>query len=470
MKRATSNAEILLAISRQAGRPLRSQLEHELRCAIRSGRLPVGCLLPATRVLASDLRVSRGIVIEAYEQLLAEGYLTARHGSGTRVAARLAEFEIPLARADAKSTIRHDFRPGIPDLAQFPRRAWLSAMRRALDAASDAMLDYPDARGIESARCALAAYLNRARATMAQPENVIICNGSAQAIYLLCRILSRRKIRRIAVENPGYAEQCTDIRATGMETCPVTVDEDGICVERLASMDVGAVLVTPAHQYPTGAVLSPQRRTALLEWARRSGALIVEDDYDAEYRYDREPLGALQGLAPDVVCYVGTASKTLSPALRLGWLLLPAKVSREVAQAKLQMDRGSPVLDQLALADFISRGELDRHLRRTRLVYKRRRDRLVKALRKHLPNGRQHGVAAGLHLFLELPGGARESEIVKAAARHSIRVFGASAYRIGASRQRPALVVGYGAVLEHELERGVQQLARVINCRDETIT
>src|SRR5215475_5261943 len=278
MKRATSNSEILLAISRQAGRPLRSQLEHELRQAIHTGRLAVGTLLPATRVLASDLRVSRGVVIEAYEQLLAEGYLTARHGSGTRVAARRSQVDVPIARTEARPSIRHDFRPGIPDMAQFPRRAWLSAMRRALDASSDAVLDYPDARGIESARCALAAYLNRARATMAQPENVIICTGSSQAIYLLCQILSRRKIRRIAVENPGYAEQCTDIRATGMETCPVAVDRDGICVERLYEMEVSAVLVTPAHQYPTGAVLSPQRRTALLEWARRSGALIVEDD------------------------------------------------------------------------------------------------------------------------------------------------------------------------------------------------
>jgi GntR family transcriptional regulator / MocR family aminotransferase len=314
MKRTTSPTELLVNISRGTGAPLRLQLERELRGAIQSGRLKVGAPLPSTRALAQDLEVSRGVVVEAYEQLLAEGYLRAYHGSATVVAGRRTTDRGTPAKEPPASSPRYDFRPGLPDLSLFPRRAWLTAMRRAFAVMPDAALDYPDSRGAEAARRALATYLNRARATVARADRVVFCSGSAQGIGLLCRVLRERGVSRVAVEDPGHTDQCTDIKASGLETPRIPVDDRGLCVERLSRLDVGAVLVTPAHQYPTGAVLAPERRSALLEWATRERAVIIEDDYDAEYRYDREPVGALQGLAPDRVVYVGSASKVLSPA------------------------------------------------------------------------------------------------------------------------------------------------------------
>ena len=319
--------------------------------------------------------------------------------------------------------------PGVPDLSLFPRRAWLSALRRTFDSMPDAALDYPDPRGATPARRALAAYLNRVRATLAREDLLVFCNGSAQGIGLLCRVLRERGVRRIAVEDPGYANQCTNIQASGLETPRVPVDDRGLRVDHLGGIDAGAVLVTPAHQYPTGAVLAPERRTALLEWAARRRAVIIEDDYDAEYRYDRDPIGALQGLAPDRVVYIGTASKVLSPALRLGWLLVPADLAAEITRAKRQADHGSAIPEQFALAEFIESGAFDSHLRRTRQIYRRRRDTLVESLRQHVPHLRVHGVAAGLHLLIELAAGVSERRVVDAAAQRSIRVYGSGAYR-----------------------------------------
>ena len=309
MKRTTFAAELLLHIDRDAREPVRLQLERELRRAIQAGRLEAAAVLPSTRLLAADLKVSRGVVVEAYEQLLAEGYLSAQRGSATRVAGRRSLDRSAPRPEVAPVPPRYDFRPGVPDLSLFPRRAWLSALRRTFDSMPDAALDYPDPRGATPARRALAAYLNRVRATLAREDLLVFCNGSAQGIGLLCRVLRERGVRRIAVEDPGYADQCTNIQASGLETPRVPVDDRGLRVDHLGGIDAGAVLVTPAHQYPTGAVLAPERRTALLEWAARRRAVIIEDDYDAEYRYDREPIGALQGLAPDRVVYIGTASK-----------------------------------------------------------------------------------------------------------------------------------------------------------------
>jgi GntR family transcriptional regulator/MocR family aminotransferase len=220
--------------------------------------------------------------------------------------------------------------------------------------------------------------------------------------------------------------------------------------------------VAPAHQYPTGAVLAPQRRAALLDWASKRGAFIIEDDYDAEYRYDREPIGSLQGLAPDRVVYMGTASKMLSPALRLGWLALPAELASGLRRAKFEADRGSPVFDQLALTDFLNRGELDRHLRKTRLIYRARRDQLMAALKTHLPQLQARGVAAGLHVMIELGPDVDERKIVEAAARQSIRVLGASIYRSKPNAGTPALVLGYGGLKEGTIAEAVRILASVL--------
>jgi GntR family transcriptional regulator / MocR family aminotransferase len=342
-------------------------------------------------------------------------------------------------------------------------------MRRALVAAPNGAFDYPDARGVEPARIALATYLNRARATVARSDRVTFTSGSAQGIGLVCRVLRERGVRAVAVEDPGHADQCTDIRASGLTTPRIPVDAGGLRVDRLARTGAGAVLVTPAHQYPSGAVLAPERRAALLDWAERTGGIIIEDDYDAEYRYDREPIGALQGLAPDRVVYVGSASKVLSPALRLGWLLVPPELAADVERAKLQADRGSSAFEQLAFADFLSRGELDRHLRRTRPVYRRRRDALVAALHRQVKDLPIHGVAAGLHFMIELNADLDEPAVVAAAARRSVRVYGARAYRANPRLGPPALVVGYGGLDESEMAEGVRQLALAIaECRLES--
>jgi GntR family transcriptional regulator / MocR family aminotransferase len=466
MKRTTSAKELLIHLERGNGVPLRLQLERELRAAIQSGRLPAGALLPSTRVLATDFGLSRGVVVEAYEQLLAEGYFTAQHGSATRVAARRTHAGPPARSGPTVPAPRFDLRPGLPDLSFFPRRAWIRSMRDALVAAPNSVFDYPDARGVESARIALAAYLNRARATVARADRVAFCSGSAQGIGLVCRVLRDRGVRAVAVEDPGHADQCTDIRAVGLVTPRIPVDAGGLRVDRLARTEAGAVLVTPAHQYPSGAVLAPERRAALIDWAERTGGLIIEDDYDAEYRYDREPVGALQGLAPDLVVYVGSASKVLSPALRLGWLVVPSNLTADVARSKLQADRGSSAFEQLAFADFLNRGELDRHLRRTRHVYRRRRDALAAALHARLAKVAIHGVSAGLHFMIELEPDLDEQAVVAAAARRSVRVYGAGAYRATPRVGSPALIVGYGGICESDISPAVTQLALAISqCR-----
>jgi len=461
--RRTTSPEVLLRLHRQAGVPLRAQLEGQLREAIRGGRLRPGVQLPSTRVLAADLGLSRGLVVAAYEQLLAEGYLTAHSGSATRVAGREAEpaRATAVGAEPAPPQWRYDFRPGVPDAALFPRRAWLTSLRRVLASPSDAVLGYPDARGPEQARTALAAYLNRVRGTAARADRIVMCTGFTQGLRLVSRALHRRGVAAIGIEDPCHAAHRAAILSTGLEVIPIPVDDRGLRVERLESSGAGAVFVTPAHQYPTGAVLAPERRAAVLDWAARTGALVIEDDYDAEYRYDREPIGTLQGLAPDRVVLAGSVSKTLAPALRVGWLVLPADLAPEVAALKYEEDLGSPALDQLAYADFLDRGELDRHLRRTRLSYRRRRDSLVTALQRHLPGLRVRGVAAGLHLMVELSPGASETEVVAAAGRHSVRVYGVQTHR-AREQGPPALLLGYGRLGSAAIAEGVTRLAAVL--------
>jgi GntR family transcriptional regulator/MocR family aminotransferase len=343
----------------------------------------------------------------------------------------------------------------------FPRRAWLMAMRRVLATAPDRALGYPALGGAEPARVAVSDYLNRARGTAIRADRIVMCTGFAQGLRLVCEVLRAHGVTAVAVEDPCHAEQRRDVEAMGLGTVAVPVDAGGMQVDRLRRLDVGAVLVTPAHQYPTGAVLAPDRRAALLDWAARRRAVILEDDFDAEYRYDREPVGALQGLAPDLVVYLGSTSKVLAPALRLGWAALPDRLAGDVARAKLQADRGSPVLEQLALADFLERGELDRHVRRTRRLYSRRRDLLVATLADLAPRLRVQGVAAGIHLMIELAPRGDEQAIIDAAARASVRVYGVRAHRKQPGGP-PALLLGYGALSDRAIVEGIKRLAAVI--------
>jgi GntR family transcriptional regulator/MocR family aminotransferase len=463
MPRGIQQSEIMVSLQREISVPLRIQLERALREAIQKGRLSPGCMMPSTRVFASELGLSRGVVVDAYEQLLAEGYLRSRRGSSTHVANRPPASTLPVIReATAAKPPLYDLRPGRPDHSLFPRRQWLSAMRRAMHAAPEMAFDYPDARGALPARVALAGYLNRSRATVTTAERIVLCTGFAQGMRLVCDTLKVRGVRRIAVENPGHAYESADVSASGLELIPVSVDDSGICVEQLARLRVGAVYVTPAHQYPTGAALSPERRTALLSWADKQDAFVVEDDYDGEYRYDREPIGALQGLSPERVVYLGSASKTLAPALRIGWVLSPQSLIQDLSQAKLDADRGSSGIDQLALAEFIEGGHLDRHLRRTRLIYGRRRAQLAAALRRRLAGYSIGGVAAGLHLTLALPKHTDETGVVEEARRRGIYVHGLCSYRSQPRGCQPALLLGYCRLTEAAIDESASALARVV--------
>ena len=457
----------LHVVLEQDAEPLRAQLERQLRDGVRAGRLRPGTRLPPTRTLAEELGVSRGVVVEAYAQLTAEGFLTARPGAGTRVAAVPARGTVPRGAAgpgDAAAEawgarVRFDLRTGRPDLSAFPRSTWQAATAFVLRTMPDAALDYGDPRGAPALRAALAEHLGRARGCVADAEHVVATSGLSQGLSVLWAALRARGAERVAIEDPGWRGQRRTVLGAGLEAVPVGVDECGVDVAALEATGADAVIVTPAHQFPTGVVLAPERRAALVAWARRAGGLIVEDDYDAEYRYDRDPVGALQGLAPDVVAYAGTASKTLAPALRLGWLLVPEALATAVAQAKDDADHGSPVLEQLVLADLLRRGDVDRHLRRTRRRYRARRDALVGALAEHLPQVEVSGVAAGLHVVAGLPPGSDEAAVAANARARGIALHTLHADCTTVAPRGPALLLGYAALPEETLERAVIELA-----------
>jgi GntR family transcriptional regulator/MocR family aminotransferase len=432
----TSSRELLVALRPRAG-PLHAQIEAQLRDAVRSGRLAAGERLPSSRALAAELGVSRGVAVEAYGQLAAEGYLAVRPGAAPRVAAG-ATAAVSHPPGDAPAVARYDLRPGTPDLSLFPRAAWAAAQRRALREVADADLGYPPPGGHPRLRRALAAYLGRVRGVQAAPERIVVCGGVAEAVGLVARVLRAAGARRVAVEDPSHPGTRELMAHGGLELVPVPVDADGVDVSAIAGAGVDAALVTPAHQSPTGVVLEPTRRAALAAWARATGGVVIEDDYDAEYRYDRHPVGALQGLAPDRVVHVHSVSKTLAPALRLGWAALPARLVPAVVEEKRLSDLGSPVLEQLTLAAFLERGELDRHLRRTRPVYRRRRDALLAAL----AGLEVEGVAAGLHVLARLPPGPTEDVAVEAAAARGVAVD-ALGPQVATAPRAPALLLGY---------------------------
>jgi len=450
-----SHLDLLISLDRSQP-SLRVQIEEQLRAGVREGRLAPGTSLPSSRGLARELGLSRGVVVEAYAQLAAEGYLVSRQGGQTRVAPMAARQAPQDSRLPDPRPPRFDFRPGGPDVSLFPRAAWLASIRRALRDAPDSRLDYGDPRGAPELRQALASYLGRVRGVAADPEYVVVTSGMAQGMALFGRALVAGGGRRIAVEDPWSAPGRRQLESTGLDTVPVPVDEDGVRVDALAAERADAVAVTPAHQFPLGMVLSAERRFALVDWAARTGAFVLEDDYDAEYRYDRQPVGAVQGLAPELVAYAGSISKTLAPGLRIGWMVAPGRLVDAVASAKLFDDLGTPVVEQLALADFLERGELDRHLRRTRAVYRARRDALVAALGRWLPDCTVGGVAAGLHLLIELPDGMNEVGALAAA-----RAAGIGLYGLGEHTVRPraaALLLGYGRIAEPAIEPGVRAL------------
>jgi GntR family transcriptional regulator/MocR family aminotransferase len=457
--RSSTNSALLIDLNRHSGRPLHGQIEASVRNSIRAGRLTAGAAMPPSRVLAADLGVSRGVVVEAYQQLAAEGYLVTRTGGATAVANGVGPPGADVAAAAGASVPDPlmDLGYGRADVAHFPRAAWLRALRGAL--AADDAFGYPAGSGMLPLRTALADYLNRVRGTVAEPERVIVCTGYAQGIALVIQVLAAAGAKRVAVEDPSAGDDAVPAaRAAGLDVAGLPVEHDGISIAALHASAADAVILTPAHQWPTGAVLSAAKRAAVIAWANERDTLIVEDDYDAEYRYDGAPVGALQGLAPRRVVYAGSASKILAPGIRLGWLVAPPRIAAALSAAKIAADRGSPALEQLALADLIQRGELDRHLRRMRPIYKRRRDVLVSAIRRHLPELDPVGAAAGMHLLTWLPSGVDETAVLAAAARAGIRLDGVRPYRLGGPGPG-GLIFGYAAINESAVPHAVRTLA-----------
>jgi GntR family transcriptional regulator/MocR family aminotransferase len=459
-----SGPEVLITLDRGRSVPLRAQLEDQFRRAIRSGRLDIDEPVPSSRALAAMLGLSRGLVQEAYAQLQAEGYLATRGGSATRVACTATRDE-PTRQAPprpAPPTVA-DFASGVPDLGLVPREDWAWAVREACRSAPNAAFDYGDPRGSPRLREVLAAYLRRVRAMDVQPGQVTVCSGMQQGLGLVLRALAARGVRLVAFEDPGAVTVMPAIAGlAGLATVPVPVDELGVDVAALEASGAGAVLVTPAHQWPTGVVLAPGRRLELIDWASRRGAVIIEDDYDAEFRYDRDPVGSMQGLAPGRVVALGTVSKSLAPALRLGWIAGPAELAGELARAKALTDRGSPGVDQLALAALIEAGRYDRHLRRMRAEYAARRDVLIDALAGHAPAVRLTGLAAGFHAVAHLPAGTSEAAVIGAARSRSVGLYGMSTYRADHGAEPPQLVLGFGNTGQRAIEAGVAVLGELL--------
>jgi GntR family transcriptional regulator/MocR family aminotransferase len=457
---------------------VRAALTDALREGVRTGRLAPGTRLPPSRSFAADLGVARNTVAEAYGELVAEGWLTARQGSGTRVAPgapgapgtvtrtpRPAS-AVGSAPGPAAGETPHHRMTGAPDVSGFPRAAWLSAARRALAAAPNEAFGYGDPRGRPELRTALAGYLARARGVRADPERIVVCAGFVQGLMLLARALAADGATAMAVESYGLRPHRELITGAGLRTVPLPVDEHGARTGDLDGLGgVGAVLLTPAHQFPTGVPLHPDRRAAAVAWASGMGGLVLEDDYDGEFRYDRQPVGALQGLDPDRVVHLGTASKSLAPALRLGWMVLPEHLVERVVRVRGVAERQSGALDQLTLAEFIAAGSYDRHVRGMRMRYRRRRDQLVTALAEQAPRARVTGIAAGLHAVLRFPPGAGAAVLRRAERwERGMAVEGLDAYRYAdpSDEDRDALVVGYGGPPEHAFAGALEALCATV--------
>ncbi|ONI72334.1 GntR family transcriptional regulator [Kribbella sp. ALI-6-A] len=437
----------------------RADLVAALHSSIRSGRLVPGTRLPSSRTLAKDLGIARNTVADAYGQLVAEGWLTARQGSGTVVAGRpsaVPPAPAPITRPRS-SDVRYDLRPGSPDLATFPRGEWLAAARKALSSAPNDAFGYGDPRGRPELRRMLADYLARARGVHADPERILVCSGYVQALNLLSEALRDQGATTVAVEEFGYNLHWDVIRTRGLTPVPIPVDEYGVRTDQLTGQ---AVLLTPAHQMPTGVPLAPDRRTAAVQWARETGAVLIEDDYDGEFRYDRQTVGALQTLDPERVVYTGTASKSLAPGLRLAWMVAPQHLMEPLLAAKRTADLQTATLDQLILAEYIESGHYDRHVRRSRLHYRRRRDRLVELLDVRAPGVRVAGISAGLHVLLDVPGDAQD--MVDRAARQRLGLAHLNTYHFHGASTREALVVGYGTPPDHSYSGALDLLCQVL--------
>lgn len=457
----TTHAAWTTALTLDGKGPLHRQVERGLRGAIRSGRLVHGSVVPPSRELAAQLGCSRWAVTQAYGQLVAEGYLSSRVGSGTWVSwsGRTAGAVRTTDPIDRGSTHRFDLTPGIPDLRAFPRTRWAEAAREAARALPTADLGYPDAAGYQPLRELLADYLQRSRGALAGPDDVVIRSGVRAGVAQLCVSLRAAGADRIGVEDPGWTRLRDVIESTGVQAVPVPVDSEGLRVDALMrQQDLRAVVVTSAHQFPTGVVLSPGRRLELIEWARRTNGLILEDDYDAEFRYDRSPMSTLQGMAPEQVVLLGSVSKTLSPAIGLGWYVVRGPWRKALTRS---IGPGPSTFDQATFAELLRSGAYDRQLRALRRRYQSRREQVVAAVRRELPGWSIDGAAAGLHLIVRLPVGLAVDPVLAAARGAGIRLVALNGYRARAGEDPDGIVLGYGNLADGDVDAAVRSLARV---------
>ena len=464
---------LLLDPTTAPARGLTDWLLDALRGAIDDGRLAPGSRLPATRALASDLAVSRGVVVEAYRRLTDEGLVGGRSGGGTTVLAQPARApsarpqhaplpagtpRLPRPRLPIGAGV--DLSPGVPDLSAFPRSLWLRTERTVLTETPPEQLGYGDPRGHPRLRGALAPWLARTRGLRAGPDDIVVVSGVAQAMALLAQQLSREGIDSIAVEDPGSRGAVDEFAYWGLRPVPVPVDDDGIQVDALAATGARAAFLTPAHQFPTGVVLAPHRRRDLLAWAVDAD-LVIEDDYDAEYRYDRAPVPALHAAAPDRIAYAGSTSKSLAPALRMGWLVAPGRRYDDLVAAKHASDLGSPTVPQLVLARLLESGGYDRHVRLVRARHRARRDALLDALTSELPAVSVKGVAAGLHLLVTLPDASADD----VSLADELREAGVLVHPLSWHRRLPGppgLVLGYAAHTPDRLRDAAVTIGRVV--------
>jgi GntR family transcriptional regulator/MocR family aminotransferase len=446
-------------------RGLRAGLERELREAVRQGRLKQGTRLPSSRVLAADLGVARNTVANAYAQLVAEGWFEARQGRGTTVARDLPEAALGSETDGERPRPRYDLRPGVPDVAGFPRESWAAAYRRALLAAPPESLGYGDVQGHPRLRAALAAYLGRARGVQTSAAQIVICNGATHGMSLLGAVLAHAGGGGLAMEAHGFPIYRRVAVRQGVAVTALPLDDAGACVSRLWDSTAAAVVLTPAHQFPTGVPLSAARRTEVLEWARAADGVVVEDDYDGEFRYDQARIGALQASDPEHVVYLGSLSKTLSPGLRLGWMAVPRRLLDPLLRARESTDLHPGVGEQLCLAEFIESGDFDRHLRSARLRYRRRREVLEQALAARVHPLPLRGVPAGLHALVDLPGGHdAEMEVLARASARGLELAGLARFRIGGDHDRGVggLVIGYARPPAHAFRGALETLLDVL--------
>jgi GntR family transcriptional regulator / MocR family aminotransferase len=441
--------------------PASHRLAAALRTAITDGRLVPGERLPASRLLAEDLRVSRWVVTEVYDQLKAEGWLTARTGSSTTVAAthRSRPASATAAVEQAPPAPEADLSPNLPDLRSFPRATWKAALRRAVDAMTAADLGYPDPLGDRELRRVLADHLRRVRGLDADPADVVVTSGTAHSLGLLFRALAADGRRRLGVEDPSWPRLLQTARRAGLERVPVPVDERGLQVDGLGDLALDAVCVAPAHQFPTGVVLAPERRERLLSWAG-ADRLVVEDDYDAEFRYGRPPVAALAVLQPDAVALLGSTSKTLVPAVRIGWMVLPERHRRAVGAILADERAGPSTIEQRALALLMAEGGYDRHVRRMRRAYRARRAELVTGLSRVAPELPVRGLDAGLHLLLEVPPDHERALATELSAR-GLRVMAVGDCRLAATGPAGVLV-GYGNLPAHRIPDVARTIAAAL--------